>query len=44
MVLLQVASLLVAAQLMDARQGLQISFLGGLAGWLGVRALKARKS
>jgi hypothetical protein len=43
-VLLQVASLLVATQLMDARQGLQISFLGGLAGWLGVRALKARKS
>ncbi len=42
--LLQVASLLVAAQLMDARQGLQISFLGGLMGWLGVRALKARKS
>ncbi len=42
-VLLQVVSLLVAAQLMDARQGLQISFLGGLAGWLGVRALQARK-
>ena len=43
-VLLQVVSVLVAAQLMDGRQGLQISFLGGLAGWLGVRALKARKS
>jgi hypothetical protein len=43
-VLLQVASVLVAAQLMDARQGLQISFLGGLVAWLGVRALKARKS
>jgi hypothetical protein len=43
-VLLQVVSLLVAAQLMDARQGLQISFIGGLMAWLGVRALKARKS
>ena len=43
-VLLQVASLLVAAQLMDARQGLQISFIGGLVAWLGVRALKARKA
>src|SRR3712207_39095 len=43
-VLLQAASVLVAAQVMDARQGLQISFVGGLVGWLGVRALKARKS
>ncbi len=43
-VLMQVASLLVAAQLMDARQGLQITFLGGLAAWLGARALQARKS
>ena len=43
-VLLQVVSLLVAAQLMDARQGLQISFIGALMAWLGVRALKARKS
>jgi hypothetical protein len=29
---------------MDARQGLQISFIGGLVAWLGVRALKARKA
>jgi hypothetical protein len=43
-VLLQVASVLVAAQLMDARQGLQMSFIGGLVAWLGVRALQARKA
>src|SRR3954451_6630263 len=43
-VVLQVVSLLVAAQLMDARQALQISFIGGLVAWLGVRALQARKA
>ncbi len=42
--LLQVASLLAAAELMDSRQGMQISFIGGLLAWAGVRAVKAGKA
>ena len=42
--LLLVTSLLAAAQVMDPRQGMQISFIGGLLAWEGVRAVKARKA
>ncbi len=42
--LLQAASLLAAAELMDPRQGMQISFIGGLLAWAGVRAVKAGKA
>jgi hypothetical protein len=41
---LQVASLLAAVELIDPRQGMQISFVGGLLAWAGVRAVKARKA
>ena len=42
--LLLVVSLLAAAQLMDPRQGMQISLIGGLLAWEVIRAVKARKA
>jgi Zn-dependent protease len=42
--LLLVAGLLDAARLMEPRQGMQVSFIGGVLAWEGTRAVKARRA
>ena len=43
-VLLLIAGLLAAAQLMEPQQSMPLSLVGGVLAWLGVRAVQARKA